>query len=415
MRVGLLSQWYDPEPGPAALPGVLARELAGRGHDVQVVTGFPNYPTGRLADGFRMRRRLDETRDGVAVRRVALYPEHGTSALGRIANYASFGVSAVGSGLDALRGLDAIWVYNSPLTVSWPMWAARHLLGVPVAVHVLDLWPDSVVASGFSRPGRGFAAAEAGLHRWCDAMYRSAASVAYISPGVGPILRSRGVPAEKLRYIPMWADEDVFRPAPDDLRGELGLDPDAVVLLYAGALGHAQGLDTLVEACTKVADPSFRCVIAGSGVCESSLRDRAERLGATNIRFLGRVPQSAMTALTAAGDVNYIGLRPHPLSPVTTPSKTQAALASGRALIVAAAGDVADVVRASGAGFVADPSDPASIADAVNEACALGRSGLHAMGARGRAHYDRTFSVERTVPLIESMLADAAATGGRPR
>ena len=413
MRIGLLTQWYDPEPGPAALPGVLARELQRRGHEIQVLTGFPNYPTGEVVPGYRIRRRLDETLDGVAVRRVALYPEHGTSVLGRVANYASFGASAVGSGLDVLRGLDAIWVYNSPITVSWPMWAARHALGVPAVVHVLDLWPDSVVASGFSRSGRVFAAAETGLHRWCDAMYRSAESIAYISPGVGPILRARGVPAEKLRYLPMWADENIFRPAPDDLRDELGLDPAAVVLLYAGALGHAQGLDSLVEACTKIADPSFRCIVAGSGVCESSLRDRAERIGATNIRFLGRVPQSGMTSLMAAGDVNYIGLRPHALSPFTMPSKTQAALASGRALLAAADGDVADVVRQSGAGFVADPSDPASIADAVNEACAVGRTGLHAMGARGRTYYDRTFSVERSVPLIESMLADAAATGGR--
>ena len=113
MRVGLLTQWFDPEPGPAALPGTLARQLAARGHHVQVLTGFPNYPTGRLADGYRMQRRLDETVDGVDVRRVALYPSHNASAVSRMANYASFGASALASGLDGhddLAGREAAGV-----------------------------------------------------------------------------------------------------------------------------------------------------------------------------------------------------------------------------------------------------------------------------------------------------------------
>src|SRR5450756_1458513 len=98
MRVGLLTQWYDPEPGPAALPGVLARGLVARGHEVQVLTGFPNYPTGVVAAGYRMRRVLDEVVDGVDVRRVALYPSHDASTVRRVTNYVSFGASAVVNG-----------------------------------------------------------------------------------------------------------------------------------------------------------------------------------------------------------------------------------------------------------------------------------------------------------------------------
>jgi len=410
MRVGLLTQWYDPEPGPAALPGVLARGLAERGHEVQVLTGFPNYPTGVVAAGYRMRRVLDEVVDGVDVRRVALYPSHDASTVRRVTNYVSFGASAVVNGLGSLRGLDALWVNYSPITVAWPMWAARYGLGIPQVVHVLDLWPDTVLAGGFAQGGRAYRVAAAGLNAWCAGMYRAADSVAYISPGVGAVLRERGVPEQKLHYVPMWADETVFHPSDEDMRAELGLAADAIVLLYAGTLGSAQGLNTLVDACARVTDNRFLCLIAGSGIAETSLRAQADRIGATNVRLLGRLPQSQMTRLMATGDITYVGLRPHALSPFTMPSKTQAGLAAGRALLVAAEGDVTQVIQESQAGFTADPGDPASIAAAIRAACDLGREGLGAMGARARQYYERTFSADRGVAGIEALLEQAAAT-----
>lgn len=410
MRIGLLTQWFDPEPGPAALPGVLARGLQARGHRVQVLTGYPNYPSGILADGYRMRRRMDETLDGIAVRRVALYPNHDASAVRRFTNYASFGASALASGMGVLRNLDAIWVNYSPITIAWPMLAARYGWRVPTVAHVLDLWPDTLLAAGFD--GRRYQIAKRMLDIWCGAMYQAADSVAYISPGVGDVLRDRGVPADKLAYVPMWADETTFRPSDADMRDELGLSPETVVLLYAGALGEAQGLDALVDACARIIDPRFVCLIVGSGTAEDRLRERAQRLGATNIRFLGRLPQSRMTELMATGDFNYVGLRPHALSAVTMPSKTQAALSSGRALLVAADGDVAGVVRESGVGWSVPPGDVSAIATAIGAACQMGCAGLHRMGVAARTYYERTFSVDQGVQRTEALLERAAATRG---
>lgn len=411
MRVGLLTQWYDPEPGPAALPGVLARGLAARGHDVHVLTGFPNYPTGVIAPGYTMRRAIDEDLDGVRVRRVALYANHDASALHRLTNYASFGASAVMNGLGSLRGLDALWVNYSPITVAWPMWAARFGLRIPQVTHVLDLWPDTLLAAGFGRGGPLYRMAESALNVWCRGMYAASEAVAYISPGVGQVLHARGVPSSKLHYAPMWADEAVFRPSDVDLRAELRIAPDAIVLLYAGALGEAQGLETLVEACALIADPRFVCLVAGSGISESRLRARAVEVGAANVRFLGRFPQEQMTTLMATGDFSYVSLRRHPLSPMTMPSKVQAGLAAGRALLVAAPGDAATVIRESGAGFTADPGDPATIADAIRSACLLGRDKLHELGTRARQYYESTFSADRGIARIESLLEQAAATG----
>jgi colanic acid biosynthesis glycosyl transferase WcaI len=413
MRLGLLTQWYEPEPGPGAIPAALARGLAARGHEVQVLTGFPNYPTGVIAPGYKMQRSFDEIIDGVNVRRVGLYANHNASAIRRLANYASFGASAVVNGVDSLRGLDALWVNYSPITVAWPMWAARFGLGIPQVAHIFDLWPDTLTLSGFAKGGRASRMAEPGLNAWCQGMYCASESVAFISPGMRPILESRGVPASKLHYVPIWADEATFKPSNDDMRAELGIADAAIVLLYAGALGEAQGLTTLIDACAQVTDARFVCLIAGSGVSESGLRAQANGVGATNVRFLGRLRQDEMTALMATSDFNYVGLRPHAVSRVTLPSKTQAALASGRALLVAAEGDVADVIRDSLTGFTADPRDPAAIAMAIRSALDLGRDGLRAMGASARNYYERTFSVDSGVNSVESLLAQAAATKGR--
>lgn len=248
MKFGLLTQWYDPEPGPAALPGVLARGLVSKGHEVHVLTGIPNYPSGRIAPGYRAYRPTRETEQGVHIHRVPLYPSHDSSAIHRVANYASFGVTSFFAAPRVFAEMDAIWVNYSPVTVAPAQWATRYFRSVPGVVHVLDLWPDTVAASGRAEGGpRG--SMVAGIDWWCRRMYAAAHSVAYIAPGVGPVLIGRGVSAEKLAYVPMWADESTFFPSQRSWRAKLSISDETTVLLYAGALGAAQQIDSLVEAC----------------------------------------------------------------------------------------------------------------------------------------------------------------------
>jgi colanic acid biosynthesis glycosyl transferase WcaI len=405
MRIGLLTQWFDPEPGPAALPGMLARSLADRGHEVRVLTGLPNYPTGQLAPGYRLVRRRDETAAGVRIRRVALYPSHDRSTLRRLVNYGSFAASALVSGTDALRGLDALWVGNSPITVAAPMWVARYVHKVPILLHVMDVWPDSAVAAGFLGSDPVSRVARRAMAGWCDAMYRSADRVAYVSPSAGDLLARRGVAPEKLIYVPMWADETI-RKTSADLRPELGLRPDQLVLVYAGSLGEAQALDSLIEACARVDDPRLVCLIAGTGTTEQRLRRRAAESGVANVRFLGQVPRHRMPALMATGDVHYVSLRPGGMSAHTMPSKVQAILAAGRAILVAAEGDAAAVARDSGAGVSARPGDPDAIADAIRHLCALGREKLELLGLAGREYYDRTFSLSAGADRVERAISE---------
>lgn len=439
MRLGLLTQWFDPEPGPAALPAVLARGLARRGHDVTVLTGFPNYPQGHLTHGYSMaglsprRPRLVEESDGVTVVRVPLYPSHDASFARRALNYASFGASAALAGGPGLRGLDALWVNYSPITVAAPMWRARYAGGVPLVVHVADLWPDTVWAGGFAPEQRSGAAGRSGrllsravrggLDAWCAAMYASAHTVTYISPGVRGILAQRGVPQEKLQFAPMWADESTFAPATPQLeeqarqwRRAQGVGDDEVLVLYAGAIGHAQGLETLVRAATAVHDRPLRVLVAGSGTALAQLQELAAATqdGARErVTFVGRVEQSQMPVLMAAADACYVGLSPDRLSAVTMPSKTQATMAAGRPLVVCAVGDVAAIVDEAGAGWSTGSGDVAGLTRILRAVCDSGRQERERRGRLGRAAYEATFSVERAVDRAERHLVQAAASRRR--
>lgn len=412
MRIGIFSQWYDPEPGPAATVTVPARELAARGHSVHVLTGFPNYPTGVLMPGYRMAPLAHEDLGGVHITRVPLIPSHDRSALHRIANYASFGASAAALGVPSLPPFDVLWVNYSPITLALPMWLQQLLHGTPTACQVGDLWPDTVVVSDLDGAGVVVTAGHALLDAWCRAMYRSSDAVVHISPGVGAVLRSRGVPAERLHLIPMSADEAVFHPVGRSLRAEFGVDDDATVLLFAGSMGGAQGVEALLDAVALVADPRLVVLLAGSGTHEHELRQRAAALDLAGVHWLGRLPQDHMTDLLATADLAYIPLVPHPLSAVTMPSKTQSTLAAGRAILAAADGDLADVVTRNEVGFVARPGDPEAIAAAIRRALDVGRDGLARLGERARRTYLEQFSVDRTVTLMEELLADLAR---RPR
>ncbi len=405
-RIGLLSQWYEPEP--QTVPQVLARELANRRYPVRVLTGFPNYPLGRLFDGYRMSWRSDEVVSDVPVRRVALFPSHDESRLGRLTNYGTFAASASLWGTGWFKDIEALWVYNSPPTVGLPTWLIKARYRPRVVLHIMDLWPESLTVSGFGRSMVRWRWLERGLERWLSKTYEMADSIACTSRRQVDLLVQRGVPRDKLTYAPLWVDETIFRPMPKDegLAKSLGLDGKRV-LLYAGAIGEAQGLDVLVEACDRLKDTrDFHCVIAGSGIAEQRLREDVAERRLTNITFLGRWPTRDMTRLMSIGDIHLVSLRADPLAEVAMPGKLPAPLACGKPLIVAARGEAEAVVSRSHSGWTCRPGEAGELEASIRLAIDAGESELEGIGRRARSTYESEFAVKIGVERIEQLLTD---------
>jgi colanic acid biosynthesis glycosyl transferase WcaI len=408
MHIGMVSQWYDPEEGSPAVAGAIARSLVALGHHVDVLTSFPNYPTGKVYPGYRMRPYQYEYRSGVHVHRVPLVPSHDRSALRRAGSYLSFAAFA-STRFGLLRRADAWLVYSSPATAALPAMLAQATFGRPYVLHIQDLWPDTVTESGFLREGRTLATATRAMGAFCAASYRRAAAIAVTSPGMTEILRERGVPADRLAFAPNWVDESVFQPRQRDkaLAHQLGID--GFVVMYAGSLGDLQGLDTVVEAAAQVSDLSdVQFVFVGSGVAEPRLRAAAR--GLSNVVFLGRHPVDAMTDLMAISDVQLVSLKDVPLFHATLPSKVQAALATGRAVLGAAPGDTGRLIERSNAGIVVPPADAAALAAAVRRLHALEPHERAAMGERGRAFYLEHLSERVGSATLAGLLQGAVNT-----
>lgn len=411
MRIGMVSQWYEPETGSAAHPTAIARALHARGHDLRVLTGFPSYPLGRVHDGHRMRPRAHEVRDGIRLLRVPDVPSHDSSAVRRAASLGSFAVSATAQ-VGWLRDVDVCLVYLTPATVGMAAMTLRRLWGVPYVLYVQDLWPETVTASGFIGGARATATVERALHAWLRRLYRGASGVAAIAPTMAQVLAGRGARTAPVS-IPNWVDEQVFAPAAPAPDLDEDLRPDLRWVMYAGSIGDVQGLDSAVRAVRQLDDlPALGLAFVGDGVAAPRLRSLAAELGvADRVTFLGSRPLEDMPGLMAAADAQLVSLRDLPLFRGTIPSKLQATMASGLPVVCAVAGDAADVVREAGCGFVARPEDPDSLAAALRALAATDPAELRAMGARGREAYVRDMGEAVGVTRLEELLA--AAVGAR--
>jgi len=405
MRVLILSQYYSPEPVPK--PAELADALTRRGHQVSVLTGYPSYPSGNLYAGYRLRFAERTNIDGVPVVRCFEYPAHGTRALGRIANYLSFMISAPFASVLVPR-CDVIYVWHPPLTVGIAAAIIARLRGVRFVYDVQDIWPESALLSGMLQPGL-----LVNFLSWLErVVYRLADHILVVTEGARQNLIEKGVPAEKVSVARHWIDERIFTPVESDTRQAIrdrhGWGAQFVVL-FGGNIGLVQGLDSVIDAAALLPDDSTRIVIVGDGTDLSRLQERAAALGVQRrVQFLGRQPSELMPLLFAGADALLVHLKKSPLSRLVIPTKTMAYLASGRPIIMAMEGAAADLVSAAGAGIAVPSENPQSLVEAIEAMRRMPEGERAAMGARGAEYLSANFTRDTVVPEYENILKSSA-------
>lgn len=411
MRVSVLSQFYPPEPTPGTISHAIACGLAKRGHQVRVITGFPNYPTGRIYPGYRQHWRQWDQVEGIEVVRLPLFPDHSRSGLRRAASYLSFAASASLIG-PALSGpIDVMYVYHPPLPIGFAAWWTGLLRHAPFIYDIRDMWPETLIASGMLRPG----VVASTLGHFARFVYSQAAAIVVPAPGLKRNLIGKSVPPDKIHVIPNWADEDMYYPVSSDsvLAMEHGL-AGRFNVVYGGNVGLAQGLEVVVEAAERLRDlPAVQFVIIGDGVAEKGLRELVAQRRVENVRFLGRQPEDKMRYFFALADVLLVHLKRDPLFEITIPSKTLTYMACGRPILMAVRGDAADVVRDAGAGVVCEPEDPEALAHAVRQLYGMPPAGRQALGQAARKAFETRYTRRTLVARYEELLRAVAAQGRR--
>lgn len=408
MKILIISQWFDPEPTFKGL--LFAKELTRLGHDVRVLTGFPNYPGGVLYDGYRIRPYQYDYVDNVSVIRVPLFPSHDDSALRRILNYTSFAASATIASL-LISKPDVVYVYHPPATVGLPALVMKWLRGVPFVYDIQDLWPDSLAATAMIRGDRLMSV----ITSFMNTVYSSAARLIVLSDGFASTLVRRGVPAEKLQTIFNWADESQIdlHSTPSEKTEDLNFGRYFNVV-FAGTMGKAQDLDTVLSAAKMTQNqPEIRFVLIGGGVEVGRLKKHCESMDLRNVLFLPRRPLSEIGEILGLAQALLVHLRDEPLFAITVPSKTQAYMMAGRPLLMGVRGDAADLVSRAKAGLTFEPGSPEALAGSVRALFSMNETERSEMGVNGAAFYRAHLSMTTGVGRIESVLCEASLV--RPR
>lgn len=389
MQVLLLSQWFDPEPAFKGL--VFAKSLRNRGNDVEVLTGFPNYPGGNVYPGYHIRILRREVIDGIVVNRVPLYPSHNSRGFLRILNYLSFCVSAMILGPLAVKKPDVIYVYNLP-TVALVALALRGIYRAKVVLDVQDLWPESVAGSNMM-PSRG-ALKVLGLAT--NRIYRSVDRLTVLSAGFKSELMRRGIPEQKIEVIYNWSMEDEpHSETSESVKEVVEAFRGTFNIVFAGTMGKMQGLDSVIEAAAlleaKQRNISFWFI--GGGIAVDDLKRLAQTRQLSNVQFHPRMTSGEIKAVLARADVLLVHLRKDPLFTITIPSKIQAYMRAGRPILAAVEGDAARLVELSGAGISCEPGNPKRISEAVLNLSRMDKAVLSQMGRKGREYYEKNLSL----------------------
>lgn len=410
-RLLLLTQWFDPEPTFKGI--VFARELLRQGFEVEVVTGFPNYPGGKLYAGYNIKLIQREFKDGVQITRLPLYPNHDQSVIKRVMNYVSFAASSLVYGLFIAKRADVMYAYHPPLTVGVAAVLIRSIRRIPLVYDIQDMWPDTLSATGMLNNPRALGL----IGRVCDWVYKRVDHLVVLSPGFKRLLLQRGVTQNKIAVIYNWADESALIEPIGALPASFP-GADKFRLVFAGNMGKAQALDAVLDAAMILQARGSRAsfVMMGGGVEVSRLKTRALQMKLGNVVFLPPVPMAEVGTVLTAADVLLVHLRKDPLFDITIPSKTQAYMAVGKPLLMAVGGDSSDLVRQANCGVVVESENPQALVDAVEALVEMPADELKTMGANASNFYRAALALQvgvvKFAAIFES-LSQKHGMGGR--
>ncbi|MGB9203059.1 MAG: glycosyltransferase family 4 protein [Terriglobales bacterium] len=419
MKILYVSQYFPPEMGaPAARAAELSRHWARMGHEVTVLTGFPNHPTGVVPQGWRSRLhqlRYTETVDGVRVERTWLWPLPNRKAHERIRNYTSFCVSAVVSGL-ALQKPDVVIATSPQLLCALAGWWLAFWKRVPFVFEVRDLWPESLAAVGAAGPGTL-------LHKTLSAiagfLYRRADRIVVVTPAFqAHLVRHWNVPAEKISIVENGVETDRFRldPAAAEVRKQLHIE-DRFLICYIGTMGNAHGLETLIAAAEalRTTRPNAMFLLIGEGAEKNRIVKLAAARGLANIRFLGQQPRERIPAYVSAADLCLVMLKKAELFKTVIPTKLLEYMACERPVVVAVDGQARQIVEEADAGVFVEPENSGALVQAIHD-LAEDPARRRQMGTSGRQYIVSKFSREKTaqeyIAVLELWIAGIPATDG---
>lgn len=394
-KILVICQYYKPEPFRVS---DICEEMARRGHEVSVVTGYPNYPEGVLYDGYGRGRRIDEVINGVKVHRCFTIPR-GTGIARRLMNYYSYAVSSSAYVLSgkcvASDGgpFDVVYCNQlSPVMMANAAIAYKKKYKVPAVMYCLDLWPESLIAGGIAR--------ESGLYKCfrhvSGRIYKQMDKVLITSRMFSSYFKDEfGIGEAKIEYLPQYA-ESFFQKIPP--KKENGIFD----FMFAGNIGEVQSVETILAAAKMLKNEPIMFHIVGGGTDLERLKKRGKKM--KNVIFYGRRPLEEMPGLYAKTDAMLVTLKADPVLSLTLPGKVQSYMAAGRPIIGAIDGEAKMVIKAAECGYCGDADDARMLAENIRKFMRGSYTNRKAMGENARKYYEDTFQKALFMDKLEKAL-----------
>ena len=413
MRLLVVTQYFWPETFRI---NEIVRHLAERGHDVTVLTGAPNYPAGNIFPKYRECPEKFSSYYGARIVRVPLITR-GNTTWSLMLNYLTYPASAAAIGAWRLRGqpFDAIFAFQaSPVTSALPAVWLRAVKRAPLAMWILDLWPETLLAVGALRSPPALSIVDrivSYIYRRCDCILIQ--SQAFLSS-----VQERAGDCADVRYFPAWAETafdgslDAVEPAP-----ELAPYRDTFNVMFAGNIGEAQDFPAIVAAADHIRNrPDIRWLVLGDGRGANALRAEIAARGlGERVIMLGRHPMERMPSFFKGAGSLLVTLKAEPVFAMTIPGKVQSYLSAGKPIIGMLNGEGARVIHEAGAGIVAPAGDSGALANAVVSLADRDAAERARMGAAGRAYCKQNFDRAQLLDCLENWLDNLACSYGRAR
>ncbi|MEW5945085.1 MAG: glycosyltransferase family 4 protein [bacterium] len=409
MRILYLSQYFPPEAGATqARAYEMAVNLVRMGHEVTVICEVPNHPKGEIFPGFRGRWLVRRQEKGVRVRHVWVYTSRKKNFRTRMAFYLTYMLNAALVGLFT-RGFDVVYASSPPLFVGVAGRLIALLRRKSFVLELRDLWPEAAVQLGELKEGSMALRLARRLEHWC---YRGAKKIVVVTRGFYDALAEYGggVYAGRLRHIPNGSSTEHFRrleraaPRPPALEGKF-------VVIYAGIMGIAQGLHTVVECAEMMKGEGVVFLMVGEGPVKEELMEEVRRRGVRNVVFRDGVSREEMPGVYGMADASVVPLRRLELFTGTVPSKMFDSMACELPVLLNVDGEARRILEESGGGIFVAPEDAVELAGAVRrlkERPAEARE----MGRRGRAFVERNYSRTAQAEALAKELEGLWRRGG---
>lgn len=396
MKILVVTQYFYPENFRI---NTLCRELVNRGNEVTVLTAYPQYPIGRIYDGYGFDIPYEKDWHGVSIERVKTYPR-GNGPLGLLRNCVSFVISANRWVKQCKEKHDAVFVFEvSPVTVGLPAVAYKKKFGTPIFFNLQDLWPENVhEVLGLRFPPLTFV-----INQIVDKIYRNSDRILCTSNGFVQNLRQRGVSEDKLVFWPQFSMEpDLANTSCPDIYSK-----DSFNVVFTGNIGDAQGLDLVLEAARELKGQKIRWYLVGDG----RARERLQTLSRTydvadDVVFVGRVSEAEANCYVHYADCAYLSFKNNALFNMTLPAKLQTYLACGVPILAAAGGESAEVVKQANCGIAVLPEKDALV-QAVQDFAKLGKDERVSMAEHSREYFVTHFAMDGLVDELEQMMREA--------